>query len=386
MVVMAKRGQLRLETGVVVVLAIVSTMLVWLPFWLRMVLPGWEIDFSGGMETVFANYDGPNYLIIARSWYDPEVIRASFSNPLPLEYYPAHLPMYPALVWLADLFLPGTWAMLLVTVLGTVLAVSAFYQLVRKLGLEKEAVWLSVVFHLLPARWLVVRSVGSPEPWFILFVLMSLMNFREKKYWWAGMFGVLAQLTKSPGVLLLVGYGVYFVHQIVKGKKGSWSNALASYPLVLIPLSVLGLFYFYQWRVGDFWAYFNSGDNFHLFWPPFSIFSPKGQFWTGEFWLEEIIWIWLVYGVGIVKLWKKGWVELASFATVFFVSTLFVSHRDIARYILPIFPLVLLGWEKEVSSREFKWVILLLAVPIWLYSWNFMLHNTTMIDNWGPYL
>jgi len=87
-----------------------------------------------------------------------------------------------------------------------------------------------------------------------------------------------------------------------------------------------------------------------------------------------------------MKLWKKNLKELAVFSGVFFVSTLLVAHRDIARYILPIFPLVLIGWEEEIRKKEFKVILLLLVIPILLYSWNFMLNNTMAIDNWGQYL
>lgn len=370
----------------VVVLTIVTTLLLWSPFWLRIEsLPGWGFDFSSGMETVFANFDGTNYLIIARSWYDGEYIRNNFSNPLPLEYYPAHLPLYPAIVSVFDLVMPGTWAMLVATLLGSVLATLAFFKLMKSVGIKNMG-WFGVVFLLLPARWVVVKAVGSPEPWFIAFILMSLVYFREKKYWLAGLFGALAQLTKSPGILLFVGYGLYFLIEMWTRRRVEMRKMLDAYPLLLMPLAALGLFYFYYLQTGDFWAYFNSGDNFHLFLPPFSIFAPKGQVWTGEFWLEEIIFIWLIYGLGVMKLWKKNLKELAVFSGVFFVSTLLVAHRDIARYILPIFPLVLIGWEEEIRKKEFKVILLLLVIPILLYSWNFILNNTMAIDNWGQYL
>ena len=161
---------------------------------------------------------------------------------------------------------------------------------------------------------------------------------------------------------------------------------LRAFPLLLIPLAAVALFCFYYIRTGDLLAYFHSGDNFHLFWPPFSIFSPKGRFWTGDFWLEEIIWLWLIYGLGILKLWQKKLKIEAIFAGLFFSTTLFVAHRDIARYILPISPLILIGWEKTIQRREFKIMLLVLVVPIYLYTWNFLLNNQAPIADWAPYL
>lgn len=369
--------------GWLVMLSLISTFVIWLPFLLRLTsLPLWGLDFGGGMETVFANFDGPNYLIVAKTWYDKSLIRQAFSNPLLLEYYPAHFPLYPALIALFDLVLPGTWAMLGVTVLGTALAAVMFYKLLVDFRLAKKPVWLAIIVLFLPARWLVVRSVGSPEPWFIFFVLASVWAFKKKRYWWAGIWGALAQLTKSPGILLFAGYGVYWLYQGFRGKKWRWR----CWPVVLIPAVIPLIFWFYARQTGDFWAYFHSGDNFHLFLPPFSVFSPQGQFWVNEFWLEENIWIWGVYGLGVINLWRKKLPILASFASVFLVSTLFVAHRDIARYILPIAPLAAVGWEKILTRVEYRWWFGLLLVPIYLYAWNFMLHNTAPVADWGPYL
>ncbi len=75
---------------------IFSTLLVWLPF---------AFGLGKGMLTVFANYDGPNYIIIAKTLYDKTQIATTFSLPIPLEYYPAHLPAYPLLIKFFNLFL-----------------------------------------------------------------------------------------------------------------------------------------------------------------------------------------------------------------------------------------------------------------------------------------
>ncbi len=371
---------------------ILSSAILWLPFWLRLPeFPGWGWDMSKGMDTVFANFDGPNYLIVAKTWYDKTLIRSSFSNPLPLEYYPAHLPLYPALISVFNALMRGTWAMLFTTLLGSIFCFYVFFVMAKEMVGEKKAKWLCLVWLILPARWLVVRSVGAAEPWFIGFILASIHAFKKEKYGWEGIFGALAQLTKSPGILLFGGYGLYLLIE------GGWPRLagfqgraikrwLKAWPILLIPVAGLGLFYFYQWRVGDFLAYFHSGDNFHLFWPPFSIFSPRGQFWTGDFWLEEVIWIWMIYGLGILRLWKKGWKVEASFASVFYLSTLLVAHRDLSRYILPIAPLVLLGWSGVILKKEYRWLLYLLILPVFLYSWNFLLNNTAPIADWSPYL
>jgi hypothetical protein len=370
---------------ILVGLAVLSVFLVWLPFYLRLT-NFWGLDFSEGVFVLWKNFDGPNYLIIAKTWYDKFLISRNFSNPLPLEYYPAHWPLYPAVIYLLDLFLPGPWAMLLASLLGVVIFYLVLYKFLVRFGATKiQAFWLGVVSLVLPARWIALRAVGSPEGWFMAFILLSLMAYKNKKYWMAGVWGALAQLTKSPAILLFASYGLYEMVQIVRQKKEVAVAAMNWMKTALMPAAILLVFGLYYLRTGSFWAYFNSGDNFHLFWPPFSLFG-KGGVWVGDFWLEEIIWLWLLYGVGTARLWLKNKKLLASFAGLFFASTLFVSHRDLSRYIMPIFPLMLVGYKDVLMKKEFKWALGIVVIPAFLFALNFILNNTAPLADWAPYL
>ena len=123
-----------------------------------------------------------------------------------------------------------------------------------------------------------------------------------------------------------------------------------------------------------------------MFFPPFSIFSPVGRFWTGDFWLEEVIWLWLIYGLTVTRLWKKKLYTEALFSGVFFLSTLFVAHRDIARYSLPVAPFAVIAWKEILGKKEFRWILVMLILPIFLYTWNFILNNQAPIPDWAPYL
>jgi|CXWL01.1.fsa_nt_gi hypothetical protein len=371
----------------VALLVVVTTALVWLPFALKIEsLPGWGLVFDQGLPTIWKNYDGPNYIIVAKTWYNKNEIAARFSNPLPLEYYPAHLPFYPATIRLLNFFLPGTRAMLLSTLAGSVLAFGMFYKYLNDLKLTKRAIWLTTVLLVLPARFLAVRTIGAPETWFVFFILASLYQFRRKKYFWAFFWGALAQLTKSPAILLFVSYALSLGYDQLKNKKLEIKKILLAWPLLLIPVVIYGLFLFYKSRTGNFWAYFQSGDNFHLFWPPFSIFSPKGKFWTGDFWLEEVLFTWLIYGLGALRLWRKKLTTEAFFMGTFFATTLFIAHRDVSRYILPIAPLAILAWKDVILKKEFRWILLLMIIPVYLFTWDFLINNQAPIADWAPYL
>jgi len=377
------------DLAVLAIVTIFSTLLVWLPF---------AFGLGKGMLTVFANYDGPNYIIIAKTLYDKAQIASTFSLPIPLEYYPAHLPAYPLLIKLFDSFLSGTWAMLLVTLFSTIFAAFFFYLLLKKFNLTTKPLWLAIIFLFLPARWLVVRSVGSPEPLFIAALLASFYFFKsalDKKennllspfksvtfdFFLAGIFGALAQITKTPGALLFIAYCLFLISKFFRTKKFIYQ----AWPLLLIPLSILPVFWFYKIQTGDFLAYFHSGDNFHLVFPPFQSFI-TGKNWLGDFWLEDMIYVYLVGALGVVLLFKQKLYDLASFALIFFLATLFVAHRDLSRYSLPLVPFALIAFAPFLEKKEFKIAFCFILIPIYLYTINFILHNTAPIADWTPYL
>lgn len=376
---------------ILALLTLSTTFLVWLPFLLRL-QEFWGIKLpQQGMATVVANYDGPYYIVAAKSLYDPKYIEENFSFPLPSVYYSAHYPLFPLLIRAFSIPLGYPYAMMAVTLATSVLAVWMFYILLNSLGLKKYSFFLTAVFTILPARWLIVRSVGSPEPLFLATIMASVYFFRKKNWWFAGIFGALAQATKSPGIILFISYILALIAEywpkLAHVNVGKWIKGLPwkAYPIFLIPITLILIYIFYGVRYGNFFAYFNSGDNIHLMFPPFQVFSPS-QTWVGTFWLEEIIWIYLFGALGALYLAKQAKIEMASFVSVFFLLILFVSHRDIGRYSLPIAPFLFIAFSKLLISKEFRWVMFVLVIPIYLFSIAFIANNVTPIGNWGPLL
>lgn len=376
------------------IISVFTTFLLWLPFFLRADV-FWGIKLPGaGMATVVANFDGPYYIVVAKTLYNPQAIKENFSFPLPPIYYSAHYPLFPLLIKLVATIVPFLgypYAMMFVTLTTGVLAVFMFYILLGEFGLGKHRLWLAILFTVFPARWLIVRSIGSPEPLFLLTIMASVYYFKRQKWWLSGIFGALAQATKSPGILLFAAYIVALTaphwDKLAHTNASAWIKNLTwrAYPILLIPLILLSIYAFYGIRYGDFLAYFNSGDNIHLMFPPFQVFNP-GSAWVGTFWLEEIIWIYLLGAIGIAHLIHQRRFLPASFVVVFFISVLFVSHRDIARYSLPLVPFLLIAYAKFISTKSFKWIMLLLIIPVYLFSIAFITNNVTPIGDWGPLL
>lgn len=367
----------------VTLMAILPTVLVWLPFFARFE-KFWSIPLGNqGMATIVSNFDGPLYIVAAKTLYNPERIGSDYQFPLTNEYYSAHFPMFPLLIKGFAGILGHPYSMLFVTILSSILALYFFNKHARLYLNESDSLWLTFVFAIFPARWLIVRSVGSPEPFFITAILASTYFFTQKKYWLAGLWGLLAQVTKSPAILLFVAFSLQIMVQHLRDFK--LANFKKYLPLFLIPLGVFLVFSFYKFAYGNFWVYFKSGDNMHLFFPPFQIFNYSAS-WVGTFWLEEVIFIYLIGILGVYKLYQEKLTTYFYFVLVFFIPLFFVAHRDLMRYALPVVPFLILGFRKNIIKKEFKLAVFVLIVPIYLYSLAFISQNTMPIANWAPFL
>lgn len=370
--------------AIISLISLVPTILIWLPFFLR--IPSfWNIPLpQNGLETIVANYDGPLYLVAAKTLYNKDLIKTMFQFPLPTEYYTAHFPLFPLLTRVFSLVTNYPYAMLIVTILSSILALYFFEKLIGQYVDKKNVLFLTFLFAIFPARWLIVRSVGSADPLFVASIIASIYYFKNKRYWLAGVWGLIAQITKSPAILLFASYFIYFLIPSIK----SWSlkfNIKKTFPLLLIPIGLLLVFTFYKITQGDFWAYFHSGDNIHLFFPPFQIFNYSAP-WVGTFWLEEIIFIYMIGAVGVYRLFEKKEYELATFSGIFFFFMLFIAHRDLLRYALPIIPFLYVAFADVLVKKEFKIALAVIIIPIYLFSLAFISQNVMPIANWAPFL
>jgi hypothetical protein len=152
------------------------------------------------------------------------------------------------------------------------------------------------------------------------------------------------------------------------------------HPLLLIPVALGLVFGWYQIAYGDFFSYFKTGDNIHLVFPPFQVFN-KDSFWVGEIWLEDIVYVFILGFLAVMYLFKQKLYPLAFFVLTYLVATIFVTHRDISRYVAPIFPFVLIAFEKVLTTKEFKIVMGIVVLAIYLYAQNFLLSNTAPYPN-----
>ncbi len=372
----------RVLQSIVIIISVVliSTAVVYLPFYTRSLhLLGHTVE-EKGMQYIYQNYDGVLYIVPAKTWYVPEAIaNLRLELLLPQEYFAAHLPIYPLLISLAAPitgYLPG---MIAVNILFTIIAAVALYQIAKYFALTNAPFILSIVFLFMP-RLLVVRTVGAPEMVFIALILGSIYFFEKKMIFIASVLGAIAAATKTPGILLFVAYGLVFVEHMIIRKTFS----LRWFYILLIPVGLLATFYFYQQQTGDFWAYFKTGGVVPMPYP-FSVFT-SGARWVGTAWLEEIVLYFFVYGFAVISLKDSPHRSFFYFPLIFLIASVFVQHRDLSRYMLPLWPFVLIAFPQVFTSRRFLIVALVLLPAVYLYAWNFLISNILPISDWSAYL
>lgn len=376
---------------VIICISFIPTLFIWTPFFLRL-KTFWTIPLSqDGMATIVANYDGPLYLVVAKTLYNTLQIK-NFAFGLPVEYYAAHFPLFPFLIRAFSPLLGYPYSMLFVTLICSFFAILYFSKLIADFVDKKDVAWITFTFAVFPARWLIVRSVGSADPLFLAAILATLYYFRKDKYWLAGLSGAIAIFTKSPAILLFVSLTIAFIIPRFKNYAlAKKPNILADFelkkyvPLLLMPISLLIIFAFYKIQFNDWFAYFHSGDNIHLFFPPFQIFNYSAP-WVGTFWLEEVIFVYLFGVLGLMELIRKKELALSWFVGIFFTSTLFITHRDLIRYSLPIIPFIFVGFSQFMVKKEFKIAMALIIIPIFLFCLAFISNNVMPIPDWQPLL
>ncbi len=344
-----------------------STLLAWVPF-------------LSNFLAVYGNYDGPLYIVVAKTFYNPSAIQnLQVGLNLHQEYFAAHLPLYPAFIALIGPVVGYLRAMILVNVAATIALAFTLHFFIKDLNLSKKPLLLTGIFLFLP-RFLVLRSIGSPESLFMLCILGSLYFFERNKILLASIIGALAVATKLPGVLLFVAFGLVYLERFVKNREFEWKSLY----ILLIPMGMIAVFGLYAVQYGDFFAYFHTHAVVPLV-SPYAVFNAAAK-WVGTIWLEDAVLYFILYACTLVMLKDTHYRSLFYFALTFFVATTFVQHRDIARYSLPLWPLAVIAFERMLTSKKFALAALIVLPAIYLYAWNFIGHNVAPIANWKPFL
>lgn len=380
----------------VVLITVLPILAIYLPFVLKLDQLFFLPIEQPGFFNIIRNWDGPNYIVVGKTFYDTTEIPKYLINELPLEYYVAHLPLYPITILLFAPFLGWLYSGVFVNIVFGVLLNVLFYTMSKKY--TKHALFLTFLFTIFPARFYVVRTIIAPETLLVFLMLLSIWLFDMKKIWLSSIAGMLAVLTKVQAVFLFPAYAAVFAEKwlapkiplLQKRVKGLatdlpfWRWSYVS--LLLIPggLIVLSLFYYVQ--VGDFFAFLSAQKGNSLYFTfPFAHFNYTNP-WALTGWLEDVVFYFIamfILAFSLARTKQRSWFYFTLFYALFLVI---VPQRDITRFSMQVAPLFFLHYHEFFTSRPVRWAILICFPAIYFYTLNFLLTNQAPVSDWTPFL
>ena len=309
----------------------------------------------------WANFDGEHYLSIASIGYKG------------LEQ--AFFPVYPFLMHFLTT-IPNINLMNLI-IAGLLISNLSFFAsllLLWKLLLidYREKIVYLAIFSLLVFPTSFYFGAVYSESIFLLFSLTSFYFARQKKWFWATIFGIIASATRIFGVLLLPALFLEAWQQ-----KERWRNF---WWIIFIPLGLLGYMYYQYLTVGDPLAFYRlqkivgeqhqSGVTllpqvyFRYIKILFSV-DPSNPIYSTMI-LEFFTGI-LFFALPIYGYFKKvRWSYLFYAFVGFLLPTIQGSLSSVPRYVIVFFPaFLILAIFLENKSKAIRYILLSISV-LWL--------------------
>ncbi|HNQ31861.1 MAG TPA: hypothetical protein PKJ68_05255, partial [Candidatus Woesebacteria bacterium] len=182
-------------------MSIALTLLIYAPFALR-ASSFWGIPLKdSGMQQIYSNWDGPNYVLNAITNYEPAEIGIRAFLTRPNEYYAAHFPLYSWLIRAGAPVFGYWWSALALQIVSGVILNLIFYSFIRTRS--KHALWLTFAFTIFPPRLMVLRAVIAPELLLTASMLAALLLWQNNKPLFAGVMGIVAVLLKFQAIILV---------------------------------------------------------------------------------------------------------------------------------------------------------------------------------------
>lgn len=214
-------------------------------------LPILETEPTTGSEitNVLTSWDGKWYLEIVRNGY-PDSIPANITYDQ-LEARAAFFPVYPWLVRIVDVILPGgdTLAALLTNFMLGAVSVVLVGLLARRLFTVAIAARSMTLYAIFPGSF--VLSFAYAEATFIALAALCLLLLVEEHWVWAGVAAALATGTRPNGIALVAACAV--AAGLAIARRRDW---MALVPVVLSPLGFIGFQLFVDAQAGETGAWF----------------------------------------------------------------------------------------------------------------------------------
>lgn len=186
----------------------------------------------------WGNFDGEHFTSIAIFGYR--------------ELQQAFFPLYPTLISLPMYIFGWTHEVasksgFVISTIAFPLALVFFYKLLKLDYSKNFSLGVISILLLYPASF--YFNAVYTEALFLLLIVASFYCFRTKHYFWAGVFGFLASLTRVFGVLLFLSFLIEVFLQKIPFRKVYW--------IILIPIGLLSYMIYLYFSVGDPLAFYN---------------------------------------------------------------------------------------------------------------------------------
>lgn len=271
----------------------------------------------------------------------------------------AFFPLYPLLMRYADRLVPGpgdVFASLLVTHLALLAAAFYVFMIVRADASETIAFRTLFFLLLFPSAWFF--AAAYPEALLLLGIAGCLYHARRGHWVLAGLFAILAGLTKLTGVLLFVPLLLEMARQralpgMERADRRAWLGA------VLAPLGTLGYLGWLQWKFGDFRVFFEAQENWvrggnrpvflygvdRLFGDTSEMlrFYPRGITEFPTFWALYDSALVVLFFIAGVLLWRYVRPAYGALVLAFCLALTFAGNpQSMNRYVAVLFPAFIL--------------------------------------------
>lgn len=313
-----------------------------------------------GFGPLYRNWDGPSYIVIAKSLYNSELIeKFSVIKELHKYYYAAHFPLYPFLIRIFS-FLGYYQATIFIAQVFTLFSAIAIYEFFKLLKL-RDPLTLALCFLIFTPRWFVVNHTGSSEPMFMFFFIMFLINFFKGDNLKGSLWAMLAQFTRSQGILIFVGVGLYRLYEFLIKRIDFVELVKSVVRYFTVPLALILVFTLYYFQFGTFFAFFKALENYGHIGTPFRMFGYYNES-SIIFPLEVMIFSYLLYGIAVFKLISEKAYKLAAIAIPFFIPIPLLNHLDVSRYAIPLLPFIFVAYNHVFGEKYVK-LAMFLSIP-----------------------
>ena len=198
-------------------------------------------------------WDSGHYVVIALHGYQQP-------------YHTAFFPLFPILERALSILTHGDpfIAGLIISDVSTLVLLLVLYQLVNEDFDAERATHTILYLSIFPTAFFFATAYN--EALFLCLTLMSFYNIRHGNWWLAGLFGFLAGLTRSVGLLLLLPFCYEYLRQRQFDLRKTRVDVLAG---VLIPAAILLFGVYCYLRFHDFLAFSHAEVTWQreLRWP-----------------------------------------------------------------------------------------------------------------------